>query len=220
MNRSGATDTARSFIEPDMFTPSRNVAWPFGRLVPRAYSLIFIDPPWHFITRSKRGESKSPQAKYRTMTIDDIAALPVADLAADDCLLWMWATAPMVDRQMEILKGWGFDFSSSGVWVKTTVNGRLGFGTGYTFRNCHEIILLGTRGSPEIKSKSVRSVIMAQAREHSRKPDEAYAAARAMIPYGRAADVFSRERRPTWEGFGDEFGKFDTANDGGMNVAV
>lgn len=197
-----------SYLAPDMFDGGI-AEWPFGHLEPAAYSLISIDPPWRFLTRSPKGEGRSPQAHYRTMSLEEIAALPVADLALPDCLLWMWGTAPMMDVQMHILKGWGFKFLSSGVWVKATVNGKISFGTGYCFRNAHEPILLGTRGNPEIISKSVRSVIMGPLREHSRKPDEAYTAARKLVPYGRAADVYSREARPGWESFGDEAGKFD-----------
>lgn len=199
----------RSFVEPDLFEGGVG-NWPFGRLEPHAYRLIMIDPPWHFTTRSDKGNAKSPQAKYSTMSMRDIGALPVADLAyPGGCLLWMWCTAPALDIQMQIMKGWGFEFKTSGTWVKTTVNGKLAFGNGYSLRNCHEPFLLGAIGEPEVISKSVRSVVMAPGREHSRKPDEAYTAARALIPYGRAADVFSRETRPTWESFGDEAGKFD-----------
>ena len=198
-----------SFIEPDMFSKPTNAVWPFGSLEPRAYSLIMIDCAWRFLTRSPKGEGRSPQAHYRTMTLDEIAALPVADLAADDCLLWMWATAPMLDSQITILKGWGFKFTTSGTWVKTTKNGLLAFGGGYVLRNCHEPFLIGSRGSPDVSSKNVRSTIMAERREHSRKPDEAYEHARRLIPHGRAADVYSRESRPNWESYGDEAGKFD-----------
>lgn len=201
-----------SFLAPDMFDGGIK-DWPFGDLEPGAYSLIMIDCAWHFETRSDKGGEKSPQAHYRTMSLKEIADLPVADLARQDCLLWMWATQPMLDVQMSILKGWGFKFFSSGVWVKTTKNGKLNFGTGYGFRNAHESILLGTRGSPDIASRSVRSVIMAPLREHSRKPDEAYEAARALVPYGRAADVYSRETRATWESFGNEAGKFDAVEE-------
>ncbi len=201
--------TGSAFVQPDLFGHKTVDTWPFGALEPQAYSLIMIDCAWHFETRSKAGEEKSPQAKYRTMTLDGIAALPVADLACENCLLWMWATAPMLDVQMDIMKGWGFRFSTSGVWVKTTTTGKLAFGTGYVFRNSHEIVLIGTRGEPKAVSKSIRSTIMAPVREHSRKPDEAYEAARALVPYGRAADVYSRESRQGWESFGDQAGMFD-----------
>jgi N6-adenosine-specific RNA methylase IME4 len=172
-----------------------------------------IDPAWRFRTFSEKGCGKSPQAKYRTMTMDEIAALPVKDLAhKDGMLLWMWCTAPGIQQQIRILEDWGFKFVTSGAWVKTTKNGKVGFGTGYVLRGAHELFLIGKIGRIRTQSKSVRSAILARAREHSRKPDEAYEMARQLIPFGRAADVFSRETRPTWESFGDQAGMFDEAS--------
>lgn len=183
--------------------------WVFSPLERNAYSLIMADPPWRYLTRSEKGLGKSPDRHYATMKILDIAFLPVSDLAARDCVLWLWATAPMLDRQIEIMKGWGFKFVSSGTWVKRTRHGKLGFGGGYTFRNAHEVVLLGSIGHPKYVDRAVRSVIEGPLREHSRKPDEAYEAARRLIPYGRAADLFSRQSREGWENWGDQATKFN-----------
>lgn len=206
-----------SWLQPTFFEPRTIKPWPFSApnaqsdtLVPQAYSLIMIDAPWRFeLYAEETGGEKSPQAHYNCMSIEDIAALPVGDLAAPNCLLWAWATAPMFDQQIHIVKGWGFTFCTSGVWVKTTRRGKIAFGTGYVLRGAHEPFILATRGEPKIASKSIRSVIMAPLRENSRKPDEAYAAAEALMPRGRKADVFTRERRSGWESFGDEVGKFN-----------
>lgn len=181
----------------------------FDNLAPGAYSLIMADPPWSFRTYSPKGWGKSAQKHYAVMTMVDIAALPVASLAAPDCLVWLWGTAPMLDQQIDILKGWGARYISHGVWCKTTGSGGLAFGTGYSFRNAHENIILGAFGRPKIASRSVRSVLMAPVREHSRKPDVAYVAARQMMPHGRAIDLFSRETRDGWDAWGGETGKFD-----------
>jgi N6-adenosine-specific RNA methylase IME4 len=200
-----------SYVQPDIFGHGTVREWPFGRLEPQSFSLLMADPPWRFLTRSDKGLGKSPDAHYRTMGLSDIASLPVADLATEDALLWLWCTAPMLDVQIDVMKRWGFTFKSSGVWVKTTPTGKLAFGTGYLLRNCSEIYVIGTRGSPETVSKSVRSAILAPVREHSRKPEQAYENARALIPYGRAVELFSRTSRPGWSCWGDEAGKFDEA---------
>lgn len=209
---------ASSYVEPDMFGSGVS-RWPFveiegvplcRHLEPRAYSLVMIDPCWHFVTRSPKGDEKSPQAKYRTMTLADIAALPVGDLAhADGCLFWVWVTGAGLRDQMRMLDAWGLRFVTSGAWVKTTVHGKLAFGTGYVLRNCHEPYIIAASGRPVTKSKSVRSAILAPVREHSRKPDEAYRDARLLIPTGRAADVFSCQTRPGWEAWGNEAGLYD-----------
>lgn len=198
----------KSFVQPDLLAPERSLqSWPFGDLAPLSYDFIMADPPWRFETYSEAGEGKSPQAHYQTMTLEDIAALPVSDLARTNCLLWLWATAPMIPQQLEICERWGFTPKTQGVWVKTTSGGKIAFGTGYILRNAHEPFIIATRGEPKT-TRTERSVIMAQIREHSRKPDEAYAVAQKLMPHARRADLFSRQRRPGWESWGNEVEKF------------
>lgn len=182
--------------------------WPWGELPAHAFDLIMADPPWHFELYSPRGETKSPQAHYATMTLDCLAELPVAGLAAPDCLLWLWCTGPMFPRQIAIAEAWGFTFKTSGVWVKTTVNGKIGFGTGYLLRNAHEPFALLTRGHPRT-TRAVRSVVMGQLREHSAKPEAAYRAAEDLMPEARRLELFSRRSRKGWAAWGAEAGKLD-----------
>jgi N6-adenosine-specific RNA methylase IME4 len=192
---------------PDLLSAGRLAPWPFPGLAVRAYGLIMADPAWTFTLRSAKGGKKSPQAQYGCMSLDEIAALPVADLAAEDCVLWLWATAPLLDQQIELAARWGFTFKTSGVWVKTTVHGKVTFGTGYILRNAHEPFLICTRGRPKV-SRAVRSVVMGERREHSRKPETAYAAAERLVPGVRRADLFARQVRPGWDGWGDQLERF------------
>jgi N6-adenosine-specific RNA methylase IME4 len=182
--------------------------WPFGDLQPHSYDLIMADPAWHFKTFSEEGEAKAPQAQYRTMLLDDIKALPVLDLAAPDCVLWLWAVNPMLPQAIDVLTAWGFEFKTAGTWIKTTVHGKVAFGTGYILRSSNEPFLIGTRGKP-VTSRSVRSGFMGLAREHSRKPEEAYVNAEKLMPKARRLELFSRTNRLGWDYFGDEVGKFN-----------
>lgn len=182
-------------------------SWPFAPLQPGQYDLLFIDPPWKFKKWSEANQEKSPEKHYDTMSIEDIFKLPVASLAKPDCLLWLWATHPMINVQMECLLRWGFTFKTSGVWVKRTVNDKLAFGTGYIFRCASEPILIGTIGKPKT-TRVVRTVIEGLIREHSRKPEEAYREAERLMPDARRADIFSRETRAGWDSWGNEVGKF------------
>lgn len=185
------------------------MTWPFGRLQPFGFDMIMADPPWAFALWSEKGEAKSAQAQYACMPLAEIKALPVAQLARGDAFLWLWATNPMLPQALDVLAAWGFTFTTAGTWVKTTTGGKLAFGTGYVLRSASEPFLIGKFGRPR-SGRAVRSVIMAPAREHSRKPDEAYAAAEALMPGAlRRADLFSRESRPGWEPWGRETGKFD-----------
>lgn len=173
------------------------------------FDLIMADPPWHFALRDEsHGAGKSPQAQYQCMSLDQIAEMPVSVLAADNCALWLWATNPMIPQALQVMAAWGFTFKTGGHWVKTTKHGKLAFGTGYLLRCAGEPYLIGTRGAPKT-AKNVRSVIMAQIREHSRKPDLAFSEAERWIPDARRLELFSRQSRPGWSTWGNEAGKFD-----------
>lgn len=201
-----------SWLAPDMFAPKDHRAWPLAPLEPQAYGLIMCDPPWRFELYSDAGEEKSAQAQYACMSFEEIALLPVGDLARGDCVLWLWATAPLLPQAMACMKAWGFQYATMGCWVKRTANGKMRWGTGYRLRSCHEPFLIGICGEPKTK-RDIPSVLDGLAREHSRKPDIAYVMAERMLvdPGVRKADVFSREKRPGWEAFGNEVEKFAEA---------
>lgn len=194
--------------------------------------LIMADPPWSYEMRSEKGYAKAPEAQYATMPLADICALPVEALAAPDCLLWLWAVNPQLPQALDVLRAWGFTFKTAGTWLKRSTRGKVSFGTGYILRSANEPFLIGTRGSPRIASRSVRSALItydgrgrlmdddwpistitieAPARGHSRKPDEAYSACEALMPDAQRSDLFSREHRTGWRGWGLEAGKFGGA---------
>ncbi len=186
-----------------------NANWPFDPLPPLAFDVVLADPPWSFATYSAAGKGKSAEAHYATMTLDAIKVLPVGQLARGDAWLWLWATHPMIDVAIDVMRAWGFRFVTSGVWSKRSENG-LAFGTGYVLRCASEPFLIGAMGKPRVASRSVRTIIEAPRREHSRKPDESYREAERLFGPGRRADLFARESRPGWEPWGHEVGKFNT----------
>lgn len=172
------------------------------------FDLIMADPPWTFRTRSLKGiTAKGAGGQYATMTLSEIAALPVASVAAPNCLLWLWATNPMLPEALHVLRAWGFDYRTAGHWSKKTADGCQAFGTGYILRCAGEPFLIGVRGQVKT-ARNVRSVIEGPIREHSRKPDEAFAAAEALIPGAKRLELFSRQPRAGWETWGDEAKRF------------
>lgn len=175
------------------------------------YRMVMADPPWSFATYSAKGHGKSAHAQYQCMSLEEIKALPVAQIAAPDAYLWLWATNPMLRQAFEVLDAWGARFVTAGHWCKTTKGGGLAFGTGYVLRSAGEPFLIGAWGKPRVASRSIRSVVWARAREHSRKPDEAFAAAEKMID-GPRIELFSRESRLGWETWGQEACMFDLAS--------
>lgn len=191
--------------------PMPPIARQWGEMRPAGgYDLIMADPPWTYRSNSGAKPGRNVLKHYATSPADWIKALPVEwALAAPNCLLWLWATNPTLPLALEVMTAWGFEFCTAGHWAKTTKHGKLAFGTGYVLRGAGEPFLIGKRGSPKTVSRSVRSVIMGQVREHSQKPEEAYAAAEALMPDARRIEVFSRMTRPGWACWGKEAGKLD-----------
>lgn len=184
-------------------------AWPFGDLVPFKYQVILADPPWRFDNWSEKGEAKNPNQHYACMSIADIAALPVNHLAAQDCALIMWATSPLLDQQLEIVRAWGFEYKSCGAWAKQSPTGKSwAFGGGYILRSAAEFYIVATRGAPKRLSRSVRNLIVAPVREHSRKPDQMHRDIEALYA-GPYCELFSRQRRPGWASWGNQVDRFD-----------
>lgn len=174
------------------------------------YGLIMADPPWRFENWSQAGERKNASAQYDCMGLEAIKAMPVGHWAAPDCLLWLWATNPLLPEAIEVLRAWGFNYKTAGHWSKKTTGGHQHFGTGYILRSAGEPFLIGTIGKPRT-ARNVRSVIEGVAREHSRKPEEAFQAAEHLCGDVPRLELFSRQERPGWDVFGNETNKFQGA---------
>lgn len=192
---------------------------------PRAgdYRVIYADPPWRFATYSDKGKGRSAEAHYDCLTLDEIKALPVATWAAPDAVLLMWATDPLLPRALDVIEAWGFAYKTVGFyWVKlnktadpmTLGNGPLfserDFFTGLGFwtRANPEPCLLATRGHPKRQDGGVPKLLIAPRREHSRKPDEAYARIERLVP-GPYLEMFARRSRPGWDAWGEQTALFD-----------
>lgn len=186
--------------------------WPFSPLVPLRYGLILADPPWRFRTWGEHNQHKSPSKHYDLMTLDDLKALPVSQLATDHAVLVMWAVPPMVPQAIDLMSAWGFKYKTFGSWAKQSKTGRKwAFGTGYIFRSACEPYIVGTIGEPKIGARDVRNLIVAPVREHSRKPDEMHANLERLFPCVARAELFARESRTGWETWGNQTTKFDGA---------
>lgn len=166
----------------------------------RLFGVIYADPPWRFETFSENGMDRSADNHYPTMTTIDIVNLKVP--AADDCVLYLWATAPMLQEALDVMQAWGFSYKSQLVWVKDRV------GTGYWFRNQHEILLVGVRGNipaPAQGSQS-SSVLNAPLGVHSAKPVEVAEMIEKFFPSTPKLELFCRSPREGWTALGNEAG--------------
>ncbi len=140
----------------------------------KKYSVIYADPPWRYKVYSKKGLGRSAESHYPTMSLEDIKALPIGELAAKDCALFMWITFPCMQEAFQVLEAWGFEYKTTAfVWIKQNrVSDSLFWGMGYWTRANAELCILATKGHPKRASPGVHQVIMSHIEEHSKKPEE------------------------------------------------
>jgi N6-adenosine-specific RNA methylase IME4 len=188
-------------------------AWPLGDLRPHFYNLIVADPPWLFENWSAKGDEKSPNAHYQCYPPEEIARMfPVGEVADIHCLLLCWGTVPLIDRQIACVKAWGFEYKTFFVWHKVFTSGKTAMGPGRRVRSMVEPVIVAVRGQP--RHKAFPGLFKGVRREHSRKPEEFYEIVdRKCAGLTRRADVFVRQSRDGWDGFGNEATKFDGGGD-------
>lgn len=172
-----------------------------------SYGVIYADPPWSFATYSRKGKGRSAEAYYDCMSLAEIKDFPAGRYAASDCVLFLWATNPMLPQALNVVEAWGFTYKTVAfTWAKRTpTNQDWHLGLGYWTRQNTESCLLATRGHPGRKSRSVRQLVVSPRREHSRKPDEVYSGIEALCE-GPYLELFARYSRPGWDAVGDEAG--------------
>ena len=171
------------------------------------YNVILADPPWHFQTRSKKGEKKSASQYYSTMDLDQICALDVSSIASDNSALFLWCCWPHIFMAERVMQAWGFKYSGlAWEWVKyNEETGKFAFGLGYGTRKNVEPCLLARRGNPKLQSGSIRDILFAKRRQHSQKPYEQYFRIEDMYD-GPYVEMFAREGRRRWDVWGDDPG--------------
>jgi N6-adenosine-specific RNA methylase IME4 len=163
--------------------------------------VLYADPPWRFEVYSRdTGLDRDASNHYPVQVLKTIESIDIARIVADDCALFLWATMPMLPQALDVMAAWGFVFKSGVSWVKDRP------GTGYWFRNQCELLLLGTRGNPPCPAPGTQwSAIFANVREHSRKPNEAYATIESYFPNVPKIELFARgNARPGWTIWGPD----------------
>ena len=167
----------------------------------RRYNVILADPPWRY--EHTISDSRAIEQHYPTMTDEEIAELPVDAISADNAVLFLWVTTPMLKRGLAIMSAWGFEYRTSMVWVKPSI------GPGYWVRQRHEYLLIGVRGdipTPAAKDKP-DSVIEAPRTDHSRKPEIVHQIIERMYPQLSRIELFARGERVGWNVWGNQAGQ-------------
>ncbi len=173
---------------------------------PGVFAVLYADPPWRYEGNLSERQSRGIEQQYDSMDVADIVALTdssghrVQDLATEAAILFLWATSPKLQEALMVMDGWGFDYKTCAVWVKDRI------GPGYTFRQRHELLLVGKRGSMPTPPQSTRpdSVIEAPRKKHSEKPEVVYELIERMYPDIPKVELFARNARPGWTAWGNE----------------
>ena len=200
----------------------------FADLPQGHFKAILADPPWRWESWGKyRGQraglapkgNRSADKHYDTAEATEIQRMPVAGLAAPDCVLFMWATWPMLPEALDTIAAWGFVYKTCGFdWMKADDRQADMFsdsvpvqvGMGYWTRANSEPCLLATRGKPKRLNADVRMGIIEPRREHSRKPDCVHGRIERLVE-GPYLELFARAQRPGWTVWGNQTDKFEAA---------
>ncbi len=174
----------------------------------KRFGTILADPPWQFQNRTGKVAPEHKRLnRYGTMTLDEICALPVEDIAADPAHLYLWVPNALLPDGLRVMNEWGFRYISNIVWHKVRKDGGSdGRGVGFYFRNVTEIILFGVRGKNARTLQPGRTQVNylgTRKREHSRKPDEQYDIIEGCSP-GPRLEMFSRGVRKGWTVWGNQ----------------
>ena len=170
------------------------------------YGIVYADPAWSYHAWRGKGAGRTAESHYSTMSTEEICALPVADIAAKDSTLFIWATFPNLPEAFEVIKAWGFSYKTVAfTWVKTCRKSDGYFvSLGHWTRANAEVCLLAVKGRPKRISKSVRQLIVSPVRKHSQKPDETRARIIELMGDLPRVELFAREKVTGWAAWGNE----------------
>jgi N6-adenosine-specific RNA methylase IME4/DNA-binding XRE family transcriptional regulator len=179
----------------------------------KRFGTILADPPWRFENRTGKVAPEHRRLnRYGTMTLEDIMALPISEIAADTSHLYLWVPNALLQEGLQVLRAWGFEYKANLVWHKVRKDGEPdGRGVGFYFRNTTELVLFGVRGKNARTLAPGRrqvNVLKTQKREHSRKPDEMYPIIEACsrAPF---LELFARGSRPGWTTWGNQADEYE-----------
>lgn len=161
----------------------------------KRYRTILADPPWDVLQRGHRGASEH----YDLMSVEQIKAMPIAELAEDDAWLWLWVTNATWRDGYDVMTAWGFTYRSPLTWVKPRLQ------LGQYLRNMTEHVLFGTRGKAKVNFRAQPTWFIAPVQEHSHKPEEQFAIIER-VSSGPYLELFARRRQPGWDAWGNEIG--------------
>lgn len=180
------------------------------------YNIIYADPPWSYKDKALSG-NRGACCKYNVMDTEDISSLPIDNIAADNCVLFMWVTMPKLNECFDLIRAWGFNYKTCAFnWTKMNKKSNTPFmGMGSWTRANNELCLLATKGKPKRISASVKmlietyedecvDILHSRIQQHSKKPDEVRDRIVELCGDLPRIELFARHKSPDWDVFGDE----------------
>ena len=169
----------------------------------KQYGIIYADPPWHYDRKHGSGVAEN---HYPTMSIEEICALPVSELAAKDSALFLWATFPQLNEAFRVIDAWGFKYKTLAfLWLKQNRKADSWFyGMGFWTRSNAEVCLLATRGRPKRQCAGIHQFVISHIEQHSKKPDEVRDKIVKLMGDQPRVELFARQKTPGWDVWGNE----------------
>ena len=164
------------------------------------YRVIYADPPWQYGDQ-RALDRGGAEEQYPTMSLDSICELPISQISDENSVLFLWATTPLLQEGLDVMKAWGFDYKTLFTWDKE----RSFFG--HYNGVAQEFLLLGTKGScvPDCQER-LHSIVRSKRTKHSEKPEEFRQIIETLYKYGNKVELFARKKVDGWEVYGNECG--------------
>lgn len=177
----------------------------------KKYSIIYADPPWSYDDKALAG-NRGACCKYPVMSIKDICALPVREITAPDCTLFIWVTAPKLNEVFQVIDAWGFEYKTKAFcWVKRNKIAPSWFwGMGRWTRANSEDCLIATKGNPKRINAGVHQIIESTIQEHSKKPAETRDRIVKLLGDLPRIEMFARQQVPGWDSWGNQVPDVET----------
>lgn len=174
----------------------------------KKYQIIYADPPWTYKDKNCNGNALN---HYNTMDIKDIKNMNISEISDKNCILFIWATYPLIQECLDVIKAWGFKYKTIGFqWVKLNrKNNKPFFGLGRWTRGNTECCLIATKGKPKRINSKISQLVFSPIREHSRKPDEIRDLIVDLVGDLPRIELFARTKTKGWDVMGNETDKFD-----------
>lgn len=169
----------------------------------KKYQVIYADPPWSYQDKGCNGNCEN---HYKTMSLKDICDLNVKNISETDCVLFLWATYPLLPEALTVIKSWGFKYKSIAFqWIKLNKkNGKPFYGLGRWTRGNTEPCLIATKGNPKRIANNVFQIIQTPIEGHSKKPQEAREKIIKLVGDISRIELFARQKTEGWDVWGNE----------------